>query len=223
MFNSDILSVLQGLVLVIPGFLLAITVHEFAHGYVALRFGDPTAQRAGRLTFNPVSHLDPLGTVFLVLSAIGGFGIGWAKPVPVDPRYLPKPISNMMWISLAGPAANLIAAIALASLMQGTLRLLWGATPSPGVTAVLQPVLLMLRYAVRINIVLAIFNLIPIPPLDGSKILQGLLPLRQAIALERLEPYGFVIMIVLLVSGAISYIIVPPIRFIEGLLLSGLA
>jgi Zn-dependent protease len=223
MFGSDMLSALQGLVLIVPGFLLAITVHEFAHGYVALQFGDPTAQRAGRLTFNPLSHLDPFGSLFLVLSAISGFGIGWAKPVPVDARNLRKPLSDMMWISLGGPVANLITAIALAFLLRGAFSALTGTVPSPSAAAILQPALGMLQYAIRINIVLAVFNLIPIPPLDGSKILQGLLPFRQAAALERIEPYGFMIMLALLVSGAISYIIVPPIRFIEGILLSGLA
>jgi Zn-dependent protease len=221
--GSDFLNALQGLVLVIPGFLLAITVHEFSHGYIALRFGDPTAQRAGRLTFNPISHLDPFGTVFLVLSALSGFGIGWAKPVPVDPRYLRKPLSDMMWISLAGPAANLITSVVVALLLHGILLSLVGEVPSRAALSILQPFVVMLRYAVTINIVLAVFNLIPIPPLDGSKILQGLLPTRQAIALQRLEPYGFFIMLLLLVSGAITYVIVPPIRLIERFLLPGLS
>ncbi len=106
MFDFDIARMIQNLALIAPGFLLAITVHEYTHGYVAYRLGDPTAKLAGRLTFNPISHLDPFGTLVLVLTQM----IGWAKPVPVDPRYLHNPRKDMLWISLGGPAANLVTA-----------------------------------------------------------------------------------------------------------------
>ena len=105
MDTSSIQQIVTQLVLIAPGFLLAITVHEYTHGYVALRLGDPTAKLAGRLTFNPISHLDPVGTLALVLTRM----IGWAKPVPVDPRYLKNPRQDMLWISLGGPAANMVA------------------------------------------------------------------------------------------------------------------
>ena len=219
MFDADLSARIQHLVLLIPGFLVAITVHEFSHGWIANRFGDPTAKLAGRLTFNPISHLDLFGTIFLVLTAISGFGIGWAKPVPVDPRNLSNPRSDMMWISLGGPAANIVTATLLAILLHTLFFALLGRPVGQASTLVVVPLLQMLVYAVQINVVLAVFNLIPIPPLDGAAILEGILPRQLANQWERLEPYGFIILIVLLMSGALNYIIVPPVQFITGILL----
>ena len=220
MLDADLSARIQHLVLLIPGFLLAITVHEFTHGWVANRFGDPTAKIAGRLTFNPIPHLDLFGTIFLVLTAISGFGLGWAKPVPVDPRYLRNPRSDIMWISLGGPAANVVTATVLAILFH---ILLGTGLVSPfggGVSGiVLLPLLQMLVIAVQINVVLAVFNLIPIPPLDGAAILEGILPRQLANQWELLQPYGFIILLVLLMTGALNYIIVPPVQFITGILL----
>lgn len=204
--------------LIAPGFLLAITVHEFAHGYIANRLGDPTAKLAGRLTFNPISHMDIVGTIVLVLTGM----IGWAKPVPVDPRYLRNPRKDMLWISLGGPAANLITAIILAIALY-MLALL--ASPFMGKASafVIRPLYGILLYGVQINVVLAIFNVIPVPPLDGAKILTGLLPRKQAYQFSQLEPYGFIILIVLIFSGAVNYMILPPIDIIMRTLLSGLS
>jgi len=219
MGNLDIYHIIQQIVLIAPGFLLAITVHEFTHGYIAYRLGDPTAKMAGRLTFNPISHLDPIGTIILVLTQM----IGWAKPVPVDPRYFKNPRMDMVWVSLGGPAANLVTAAALAVLLHLILLSIGGQFVRHTSAFFLKPMIQMIAGGVTINVVLAIFNLIPVPPLDGSKILAGLLPARQAYEYEKLEPYGFIILIVLIFTNAVSYIIMPPISFIVSLLLGGLS
>ncbi|MBM3298877.1 MAG: site-2 protease family protein [Deltaproteobacteria bacterium] len=219
MESFDILQILTQLVLIAPGFLLAITVHEYTHGYVALRLGDPTAKLAGRLTFNPISHLDPIGTLALVLTRM----IGWAKPVPVDPRFLRSPRRDMLWISLGGPAANLVAAVCLALLVHFVVFLFEGRPVTQFSVFFVEPLFRILRYGVRINIVLAVFNLIPVPPLDGASIVAGLLPRELAYRFEMLQPYGFIILLLLIFSGAVSYIVVPPIVFIERLLLTGLS
>ncbi len=219
MFDFDIARMIQNLALIAPGFLLAITVHEFTHGYVAYRLGDPTAKLAGRLTFNPISHLDPFGTLVLVLTQM----IGWAKPVPVDPRYLRNPRKDMLWISLGGPAANLLTAVVLALLLHIILFLFSGAVVGGGSSFILAPLVYILLFGVKINVILAVFNLIPIAPLDGAKILGGMLPRRQAYELEKLEPYGFIILMLLVFTGAVGYVILPPVRLIETLLLTGLS
>jgi Zn-dependent protease len=218
MDGLNLSRIIQEILLVAPGFLLAITVHEFAHGYVAYRFGDPTAKAQGRLTFNPISHLDPFGTFVLLLTRT----IGWAKPVPVDPRYLRNPRADMLWISLAGPVANLIAAILLAAVLHVLAFATGGKATGEISNFILQPLFGILFFGIRINVVLAVFNIIPVPPLDGSKILAGLLPREQAYQFEKLEPYGFVILMLLIFSNVINYVIAPPIKFIFGLLLTGL-
>jgi len=218
MFDASIAETIQRIALVVPGFLLAITVHEFTHGYVALRLGDPTAKAAGRLTFNPLSHLDPIGTIFLVLTQI----IGWAKPVPVDPRFFRNPRTDMMWVSLGGPAANITTAVAVAVVLHAILFVVRGLVVGQAAFFFLWPIVQILQYAVLINVALAIFNLVPIPPLDGSKILAGLLPDEMAYQMERLEPYGFIILVLLLFTRILDYVIIPPIRFVAGLLLYGL-
>jgi Zn-dependent protease len=212
----DILKSLRELVLITPGFLLAITAHEFTHGYIAYRLGDPTAKMAGRLTFNPLSHLDLFGTLALVLTRM----IGWAKPVPVDPRYLKRPLRDMLWISLGGPVANIIVAIVLVLLLRLIASAAMAGYGSPTSDFFMGPLFLITRYGIRINVVLAVFNLIPIPPLDGFGVLKGLLPHSAAYKLEAIEPYGFLILLALLLTGAVNFLIVPPIIAVENLLLS---
>jgi Zn-dependent protease len=218
MQDLNLSAMIAQLALIAPGFLLAITVHEYTHGYVAYKLGDPTAKLAGRLTFNPLSHLDLMGTIVLVLTRV----IGWAKPVPVDPRYLRNPRGDMLWISLGGPAANLVTAVALSLL----LRMLFSSAQSGGLeflgSFILQPLLSIIYAGVQINVGLAIFNLVPIPPLDGYGILAGLLSGPQARQLEKIEPYGFLIFLVLLISGLLNYIIFPPIIFVQHILLQGI-
>ena len=186
---------IQDLVIVIPVFLLALTIHEFAHGWVANRLGDPTARLQGRLTLNPLAHLDIIGTIAFVLTPFG-----WAKPVPVDARYLRNPHRDMILISAAGPASNLFLAVLSAFVLQ---TIPWGQLLTEQSAWLIVPIASVVGTSVSVNVILVVFNLLPIPPLDGSRILSGLLPLRQAIAYNQLEPYGFIIIFLLFYSGAL--------------------
>jgi Zn-dependent protease len=203
------------LIILAPPLLFALTLHEFAHGFVAYRLGDPTARDAGRLTLNPLKHLDPLGTI-----AFFFIKFGWAKPVPVNPRYFQDPKKDMLWVALAGPATNLALAL-ISALLTKTLWVLAKVLPySAGAEAFLVPLNGMLMASVWINLVLCIFNFLPIPPLDGSRILMGLLPNNLAMSYMRIERFGFVIILVLAFSGLLSKAIVPIISFANSLLLS---
>ena len=194
-------------VVLAPPFLFALTVHELAHGYVALKLGDPTASRAGRLTWNPLNHLDPMGVLCFFL-----LKIGWAKPVPVNASYFKNPRQDMLVVSLAGPGANVLLGVASAIIVRIVLLLDW--LP----VFFLQPLMQMLAASIWINIMLAVFNFLPIPPLDGSKILMGLLPARLAASFARLENFGFIILLVLFYTGILSSIIMPIISFAHSLL-----
>lgn len=175
---------IQTIVLLVPVILFALTVHEYAHGWMAERFGDNTARLAGRITLNPIVHLDPIGTLMLFI-----VHFGWAKPVPVDPRRLRNPRKDMIWVSLAGPAANL----ALALVFGLTIRFFL-----PSFSSV-EGLVRFLFLGLKINLALALFNLIPIHPLDGSHILSGLLPLNQAYIYSRLEPHGMMVLVGLII------------------------
>ena len=203
-FNEFMLK----LIIQLPPLLFALTFHELAHGYVAYRLGDPTARNAGRLTMNPLKHLDPLGVLAFIIMKIG-----WAKPVPVDPRYFKNPQKDMLMVALAGPASNVILAIASAILARALVAL--NLLPM----FILQPVIGMLVASVWINIMLAVFNCLPIPPLDGSKVLMGLLPYEAARSYAKLEPFGFLLLLALFYTGIISKIIMPIIHFSNSLLL----
>jgi Zn-dependent protease len=178
-------------VMLIPG-LLAVMLHEVAHGYVAEKLGDPTARMLGRLTFNPFKHIDPFGLLMLFL-----IGFGWARPVPVNPLNFKRPRQDMVWVALAGPLSNLL----LAGLSGGCLYLLGrmapGAVGTPG-RMIFEPLTLMAGFSLYINLVLAVLNLIPVPPLDGGRVVVGVLPEVQARLLSRVEPFGFFIVIVLI-------------------------
>ncbi len=188
-------------IMLVPG-LLAITCHEVAHGFVAWRYGDPTARMLGRLTLNPLKHIDIFGTLMLVI-----VGIGWAKPVPVVIENLRNPKRDMIWVSIAGPVTNLLLAFASA----GLLRLILMIPPDNGTLGfIIQPISYMAAFSIYINLLLAFFNMIPIPPLDGGHVLMGLLPYRQANTLARLEPYGmFIIIALVFFTPVFSYIIMP--------------
>jgi Zn-dependent protease len=191
--------------------LFAMVLHEYAHGWVAGRCGDSTAKLQGRLTVNPFAHIDPLGTVILPLMCLlfGSFLFGWAKPVPVDPRNLHRPRRDMALVAAAGPGMNLILAVASALLLAVLLTIEptlsprvsaeADASPSLLATMFLRPIAVMALYSVIINVFLALFNLLPIPPLDGGRILTAILPPKPAIALARLEPYGMLILVGLIV------------------------
>ncbi len=203
------------LIVLAPPLLLALTVHEFAHGYIAYRLGDPTAKNAGRLTLNPLKHLDPIGTI-----AFFFIKFGWAKPVPVNPAYFKNPKKDMLWVALAGPATNLGLAI-ISAIMTKFIWTLASMLPySAAAEAILVPLNAMLIASVWINLVLCIFNFLPIPPLDGSRILTGLLPDDLARSYQRVERYGFIIILVLAFSGLLSKVIMPVISFANNLLLS---
>lgn len=180
-----------GILLLIPPILFALTVHEFSHAYVASRLGDPTARLLGRLTLNPIAHLDPIGTILLFVA-----GFGWAKPVPVDARYLAHPRRDMMWIALAGPVSNVLLAILFGSLLRAMVG-------NPYLSAIRagDALLAMVQYSVSLNLMLATFNLIPIFPLDGSRILTGLLPAHAAERFRALEPIGPMVLLGIILIG----------------------
>ena len=189
--------------------LLAITLHEAAHGYVARHFGDPTADLAGRITLNPLRHIDPVGTILvpagiLALSSLAGGGgilFGWAKPVPVNFGRLRNPKADMLWVAAAGPFVNLVMAVGWAILFTIAAR------SEPGAYSI--PMLKMADAGIQINAVLMVLNLLPIPPLDGGRIAVSLLPDRLAWQFARLEPFGFLILLVLLFTGILGEILWP--------------
>jgi len=211
MLNAYILRTL----LFAPPVLFALTLHECAHAWVALKFGDPTAKSLGRVTLNPLKHLDPIGTIALFVSGI----FGWAKPVPINPRYFRNPQKAMIWVALAGPLSN----VALAAVFAILLRV-FEVVPIPflyRMPAVYGPVLVMMKISVLINISLAVFNMIPIPPLDGNKVLLNLLPYKQALSLSRLDPYGFIILMALLFTGIVPSFLSPVVYYTAGFLTGG--
>lgn len=192
--------------------LFAMVLHEYAHGWMAEKRGDSTAKLQGRLTINPLAHIDPFGTVILPLICVmlpGSFLFGWAKPVPIDPRNMYHPRRDMALTAAAGPGMNLLLAIGSALLLAGLLtveptlmlRKTAEADTSSGIftTMFLRPIAVMALYSVMINVLLALFNLLPLPPLDGGRILTALLPPKSAMALARLEPYGMLILVGLIV------------------------
>jgi len=186
---------LRLLVLLIPVILLALSVHEYSHGMVAYRLGDPTAKYAGRLTLNPLSHLDPIGTLMLFLVYFG-----WAKPVPVDPRHFANPKRDMLWVALAGPASNMFLAF-----LSGLVIRFINAYPGPFMGSLIgNSFAVMMILSLQINLALAVFNLLPIPPLDGSKVLYGLLPPQYEHVAYNLERYGPGILFGLILLGMIT-------------------
>ncbi|THU02509.1 site-2 protease family protein [Lampropedia puyangensis] len=188
-------TTIQAIAMMALPLLLAITLHEAAHGYMARRFGDRTAEMLGRITLNPLKHIDPLGTIVMPLilffATNGGFMFGYAKPVPINSRNLKNPKQDMIWIALAGPLSNLFQAVLWALLLAVMLALGLYEDFFIG----------MARTGVMVNLVLAVLNLFPLPPLDGGRIAVGLLPYKPASLLARLEPFGFFIVVGLLLVG----------------------
>ena len=199
------LTLMQRIVVWILPVVFAITVHEVAHGWIAKKYGDNTASMLGRLTLNPIKHIDPLGTIIipgLLLLTGTGFIFGWAKPVPVDARNFKNPRRDMALVACAGPLANLLMALG------------WALTARLGVVIGVEVISLPLIYTgiagISINLVLALINLLPIPPLDGSRILTGILPSYWAWQYNRLERYGFIILLLLLYTNLLGAILAYP-------------
>ncbi len=211
----DELTLIQRIVVWILPVVFAITVHEVAHGWMAKQYGDKTAEQQGRLTLNPIKHIDWVGTVILpvlMLMTFTGFIFGWAKPVPVDPRNFKNPKKAMMMVAMAGPLSNLLMAIG------------WALLARLGVAVELEFVSMPLIYTgiagITINLVLALINLLPIPPLDGSRIVSGLLPDYWAWRFNQLERFGFLILILLLATNALSLVLGYPMYYAQQLFFS---
>lgn len=213
--TSDLLPLVQKIAIWALPVLFAITLHEVAHGWVARARGDHTAEMMGRLSLNPLKHVDPMGTVIvpLLLLALGGFLFGWAKPVPVSMRNLRQPRRDMALVAVAGPLANGLMALGWGLLLK--LALFMNADDG---------IWLGVRYmavaGIGINLVLMVLNLIPLAPLDGGRVLSGFLPERYARMMDRIEPYGLVILVVLMATGVLGRIMYWPIALSEWALFS---
>jgi Zn-dependent protease len=197
--------------------LFSLTVHEMAHAWTADRLGDPTARLLGRVTLNPIAHADPIGTVLFPLIALftGIPIIGWAKPVPVNVRQLRRHRRDFILVAAAGPASNLAMALVAALLLA-----MFPVSPvvlgEPNVSA---PMASLLTLAVRLNVLLAVFNMLPIPPLDGGNVLSGLLPRNVAWAFDQIRPYGFLLLYALILTDGFDYLVVRPSNFVYSWLL----
>ncbi len=192
--------------------LLAITLHEAAHGYVAYRLGDNTAKRMGRISINPLRHIDPLGTLILpaVMYFTTGFMFGWAKPVPVDMRQFKQPVLDMGLVAVAGPVSNFFMACGWAGLIALAERITEGNTAQVLVT--------MAQFGILINVILLVLNLIPIPPLDGGRVLTAILPRDLGAAFMRIEPYGMWILIALLFTGVLGKFLWPVVQQFQAII-----
>jgi Zn-dependent protease len=201
--NFDIVQVIIAFAVL----LVSLTVHEMAHAWSADRLGDPTARLLGRITLNPVAHADPIGTVLFPLIALvtGAPLIGWAKPVPVDVRRLPNLYRDFVLVAAAGPASNIIMAVGSALIVM--------AVPLP------PPLGTFFERMVIVNVLLAVFNMLPIPPLDGGNVLSGLLPRHLGRAFDQIRPYGFLILYAVILTDAFRYLVARPSNFLINLLL----
>ena len=203
---------IQKLIIAAPAMIVAIALHEVSHGYVAYKLGDPTAKLLGRLTLNPIAHIDLFGTIIMPILLYtltdGRFMFGYAKPVPINPMNFKKPRQGMAISAAAGPVTNIVLAFA-SFLIMNTLIPLASLLPVTIAETVFMPIILILRASIYWNVVLAVLNMIPIPPLDGGRVLTGLLPSKQAMWFSKIEPFGFIIVLILFYSGIASLFIMP--------------
>ncbi len=213
------MSTIFELMLLIPVLLFSLSLHEFSHGYVSYKLGDPTPKNQGRLTLNPLAHLDPMGSIVLLITR----RFGWAKPVPINPNYYKNPRKGIMLVSLAGPFANFFLAVVFA--LTARIFVFFSSSglyqlQQSGYGNLVQTIFVFFQLAVSINLALGFFNLLPVPPLDGSKILRGVLPRNFDKYLRKLEgPYGMVLLLVLAYTGILWSIIGPLVRTMYGILL----
>ncbi len=217
----DKLNTIQTIAVIAPPFIFAVILHEVSHGWVAEKLGDPTARAAGRLTLNPLPHIDLVWTIIMpvLLYLTAGFVVGGAKPVPINPYNFKNPRRDMAISSLSGPGVNLLMALCFAVLCRLILPILEIALPGAAVSAAVLPVKLMLVAGVAINVALAFFNLIPIPPLDGSRVMYWLLPDKAAAWYYRFERYGIVLLMVLIyfrLLNVVAYPIIYSVYFLLG-------
>jgi Zn-dependent protease len=210
--NAD--QILEAITIWALPVVLAITLHEAAHGWVANKLGDPTARALGRITINPIKHIDLIGTIIvpLVLVMLGGFVFGWAKPVPVDARNFKKPLQHMALVAAAGPISNLLMACFWALIMAFAINWL-----EPGMW-LKRPLAMMAQAGVLINLVLMVLNLLPLLPLDGGRVVTGLLPPRVAMTFMKIEPYGMIILLLLLFSGILGKILGPVVGQLQSII-----
>jgi len=218
----DFAPVIRQVIISVIPILFAIILHEVSHGFVAEKLGDPTARMMGRLTLNPIAHIDPFGTIIMPIALFiftnGQFVFGYAKPVPINPFNFRNPKRDMAISAAAGPGVNIVLAVLSVLALKYLLLPVSGVLPDDVTGSVLKPLALMLSANVSVNVILAAFNLIPVPPLDGGRILMGLLPQRQAEIVGRIEPYGMIVVILLVATGLTRVIVLPVIRLIMHVL-----
>lgn len=202
--------------------LIAITFHELSHGLIAYKLGDPTAKMMGRLTINPIAHIDLFGTIIMPLLLLiftnGQFVFGYAKPVPINPMNFKNPRRDMAISAAGGPATNILLAIASMVMLKFGVFPLLSFAPEGMAATVLEPIAMMLKSSIIINVVLASFNLIPIPPLDGGRVVVGFLPHKQAMSFSKIEPFGFIIVIILIYTHIADYFVMPMVNLFLQLL-----